>query len=626
MITVTATDASNESVDTTFNVTVTPVNDAPTVANPITDVTVIEDASNTTIDISGVFADVDGIDGDSLTYSASSNNTSLVTVDMCNNNLELTLDYQLHQHGAAVITVTATDASNEYVNTTFNVTVTPVEDEATGTVAVVGTVEEGATVTADTTGLSDEDGAMTFAYQWQSSTDGSTFQGIAGETDVSYIIPSDQSMVDKYLQVQVTTTDSRGGSTVLTSASQVIANVEDEATGTVAVVGTVEEGATVTADTTGLSDEDGAMTFAYQWQSSTDGSTFQGIAGETDVSYIIPSDQSMVDKYLQVQVTTTDSRGGSTVLTSASHQVANVNDTPTNITLSSTTIDENAAIGTLIADLSCNDPDGDFITYTVDDTTNFEISGNQLLTNASFDFEITNSYNIAITASDGSLNSSQNFTINVTNVTESPSDLYNANLQGATLKANADGEGITARELLYAGYSNQELLNAGFLQSNICFPDNTPVNTDQGLIMIQKLDINKNTINNKKIVSVTNTRQECSYLIQIKKNALGKNTPSQTTLITKDHKLVYHNDMVCAKDLLYLRGVSKVAYNGCILHNVLMEEYETMVINNMTVETLHPDTLIAQIYNIFPDGKMTSAEYNALMNHLSKKNGSNKTI
>ena len=527
MITVTATDASNESVDTTFNVTVTPVNDAPTVANPITDVTVIEDASNTTIDISGVFADVDGIDGDSLTYSASSNNTSLVTVDMCNNNLELTLDYQLHQHGAAVITVTATDASNEYVNTTFNVTVTPVEDEATGTVAVVGTVEEGATVTADTTGLSDEDGAMTFAYQWQSSTDGSTFQGIAGETDVSYNIPSDQSMVDKYLQVQVTTTDSRGGSTVLTSAS---------------------------------------------------------------------------------------------------HQVANVNDTPTNITLSSTTIDENAAIGTLIADLSCNDPDGDFITYTVDDTTNFEISGNQLLTNASFDFEITNSYNIAITASDGSLNSSQNFTINVTNVTESPSDLYNANLQGATLKANADGEGITARELLYAGYSNQELLNAGFLQSNICFPDNTPVNTDQGLIMIQKLDINKNTINNKKIVSVTNTRQECSYLIQIKKNALGKNTPSQTTLITKDHKLVYHNDMVCAKDLLYLRGVSKVAYNGCILHNVLMEEYETMVINNMTVETLHPDTLIAQIYNIFPDGKMTSAEYNALMNHLSKKNGSNKTI
>ena len=425
--------------------------------------------------------------------------------------------------------------------------------------------------------------------------------------------------------ITVTATDA-SNEYVNTTFNVTVTPVEDEATGTVAVVGTVEEGATVTADTTGLSDEDGAMTFAYQWQSSTDGSTFQGIAGETDVSYNIPSDQSMVDKYLQVQVTTTDSRGGSTVLTSASHQVANVNDTPTNITLSSTTIDENAAIGTLIADLSCNDPDGDFITYTVDDTTNFEISGNQLLTNASFDFEITNSYNIAITASDGSLNSSQNFTINVTNVTESPSDLYNANLQGATLKANADGEGITARELLYAGYSNQELLNAGFLQSNICFPDNTPVNTDQGLIMIQKLDINKNTINNKKIVSVTNTRQECSYLIQIKKNALGKNTPSQTTLITKDHKLVYHNDMVCAKDLLYLRGVSKVAYNGCILHNVLMEEYETMVINNMTVETLHPDTLIAQIYNIFPDGKMTSAEYNALMNHLSKKNGSNKTI
>ena len=46
-------------------------------------------------------------------------------------------------------------------------------------------------------------------------------------------------------------------------------------------------------------------------------------------------------------------------------QVVDVNEVPTNITLSSTTIDENAAIGTVIADLSCNDPEGDNITYTV---------------------------------------------------------------------------------------------------------------------------------------------------------------------------------------------------------------------------------------------------------------------
>ena len=164
------------------------------------------------------------------------------------------------------------------------------------------------------------------------------------------------------------------------------------------------------------------------------------------------------------------------------------------------------------------------------------------------------------------------------------------------------------------------------LTSSICFPDNTPVNTDQGLVMIQNLDINKHTINNKKIVSVTNTRQECNYLVQIKKNALGNNTPSQTTRITKDHKLAYQNKMVCAKELLHLDGVSKVTYNGCILHNVLMEDYETMEINNMTVETLHPDSLIAKIYNIFPDGKMTSAEYKALMNHLSKTNGSKKSM
>ena len=92
-------------------------------------------------------------------------------------------------------------------------------------------------------------------------------------------------------------------------------------------------------------------------------------------------------------------------------QVVDVNEVPTNITLSSTTIDENAAIGTVIADLSCNDPEGDNITYTVNDTTNFEISGSQLLSKVQFDYETTQSYNISITASDGSLNTSADFTI-----------------------------------------------------------------------------------------------------------------------------------------------------------------------------------------------------------------------
>ncbi|TRU88111.1 MAG: hypothetical protein EWV76_09640 [Microcystis novacekii Mn_MB_F_20050700_S1] len=43
----------------TVNITVNPVDDAPTVLNPITDVNVDEDAANTVIDISNVFTDID---------------------------------------------------------------------------------------------------------------------------------------------------------------------------------------------------------------------------------------------------------------------------------------------------------------------------------------------------------------------------------------------------------------------------------------------------------------------------------------------------------------------------------------------------------------------------------------
>ncbi|TRU88112.1 MAG: hypothetical protein EWV76_09645 [Microcystis novacekii Mn_MB_F_20050700_S1] len=52
--------SNGKTVDDTFVITVNPVNDAPTVLNPITDVNVNEDAENSVINLSNVFSDVDG--------------------------------------------------------------------------------------------------------------------------------------------------------------------------------------------------------------------------------------------------------------------------------------------------------------------------------------------------------------------------------------------------------------------------------------------------------------------------------------------------------------------------------------------------------------------------------------
>ena len=103
-------------------------------------------------------------------------------------------------------------------------------------------------------------------------------------------------------------------------------------------------------------------------------------------------------------------------------QVSSINEAPTDIALSSNTIDENVAIGTVVGVLSTTDMDvGDTHTYAVSgvDSMSFKIEGNELQTNADLDFETKSSYSITITSTDaGGLSVSRDFTIQVNNVTD----------------------------------------------------------------------------------------------------------------------------------------------------------------------------------------------------------------
>ena len=110
----------------TFTITVNAVDDNPTVASAIADFTVLEDASNTTKDYSGVFTDVDNDDSNITKAIQSNNNTDLVSASISGNTL--TLDYEANQYGTATITVRAT-SNGETVDDAFVVTVTGVNDE-----------------------------------------------------------------------------------------------------------------------------------------------------------------------------------------------------------------------------------------------------------------------------------------------------------------------------------------------------------------------------------------------------------------------------------------------------------------------------------------------------------------
>jgi len=133
--------------------------------------------------------------------------------------------------------------------------------------------------------------------------------------------------------------------------------------------------------------------------------------------------------------------------------------------------------------------------------------------------------------------------------------------------------------------------------SNVCFPAKTPILTNCGPINIEDIDPAVHTIRNKKIVAITKTVAHDKNLVRIAKHALGHLYPEKTTLISQNHKVFFQGQMVKAKHLVdQARGVTLVPYNGEILYNVLLEQYEKMQVNNLIVETLHPEHKVAKLY------------------------------
>ena len=133
----------------------------------------------------------------------------------------------------------------------------------------------------------------------------------------------------------------------------------------------------------------------------------------------------------------------------------------------------------------------------------------------------------------------------------------------------------------------------------ICFPADTPVETDQGNISIDKLNTSKHTIRGNKIIAVTQSRPLQKTIVCIKKNALGNNTPSTDTEISRNHKVLYNGKMTKAKELVDVcKDVAFIDYNGKPLYNILMEKPNVMSINNLLCETLSPKNILAKLYNI----------------------------
>jgi uncharacterized protein YqfB (UPF0267 family) len=142
--------SNGKFVDDAFLVTVSAVDDSPTVAIQINDVNVLEDADNTSIDLTNIFTDIDNNDALIAKSVQLNTNSTLVSASITDNTL--TLDYQLDQSGTADITIRGT-SNGLFVDDIFQVTVTGEDDAPTVAIEIsdVAEVEDAANTVIDLT-------------------------------------------------------------------------------------------------------------------------------------------------------------------------------------------------------------------------------------------------------------------------------------------------------------------------------------------------------------------------------------------------------------------------------------------------------------------------------------------
>ena len=126
-IVVEAMDLAGLKTTNTLRLIVTPVDDDPRLVSPLPDRTISEDSLPLVFDLSpGFFFDPDVINGDFLTFTATSSNSNVATVSIQGNKIQLTL--VPNASGQTTITVVATDTTSRFVSDSFILTVSPVND------------------------------------------------------------------------------------------------------------------------------------------------------------------------------------------------------------------------------------------------------------------------------------------------------------------------------------------------------------------------------------------------------------------------------------------------------------------------------------------------------------------
>ena len=194
------TDGSAASNTYTVSLTVNPVNDAP-VGSPVTTTTAEDTARNGTLPGSD-------IDGDTLSWSKATDPSHGSVIVNANGNYTYTP--AANYNGPDSFSYSLSDGQAAAVTYAVNLTVTPVNDPPTGTLAISGNARLDETLVAQPA-LTDVEGLGTFNFQWLRSG-----VAIGGATATSYTAV--EADIGLPLSVRVSYTDGAGNADSFTSS------------------------------------------------------------------------------------------------------------------------------------------------------------------------------------------------------------------------------------------------------------------------------------------------------------------------------------------------------------------------------------------------------------------------
>lgn len=368
-------------------------------------------------------------------------------------------DALIEENETVIITLSNPAGASLGTNTVFTYTI--VNNDARVTIEDVSQFEDGESflVTAMLEGeiaggftvdLSTSDGTATLADGDYTEVSGTTltFSGTDGETKTLDIAPGVDAKLeaDETFTVSLSNLAGTTADVVTTDQATLTIRNDDAAAVTIAdASGNEGDGPimlTATLDnavqggfTVNVSTTDGTATIADSDYTPVSGQTltFVGTAGETQTFTVSPTNDLVIeaDETLAVVMSGLSTALAVDITNEATVTITNddFNNTPTDITLSATSIDENEAMDALIGSLSTTDADaGDTHTYSLvtgtgsADNDFFILDGNELkANNISFNFEDRDSYSIRLQSDDGKGGLfAKAFAINISNVNETP--------------------------------------------------------------------------------------------------------------------------------------------------------------------------------------------------------------